>query len=176
MGNMQGSSHNLVKVCLPEDQKIMPLVIEKEEKCYVRLREYFRDGDGVLQPTSVIWETIKKKRGLNSLRKELSETRKRIFGDKFESTVEKDRKHKEKEEEENKKKKEEENVAKQKSKTIPLFLPGMMKPLDVPVDSLSNDLKKKIDPNAVTTDKNSNNVSDKLSHEKFVIKMGKQGM
>jgi hypothetical protein len=39
MGNMQGrdSSHNLVKVCLPEDTKIMPLVISKEEKCLKKL-------------------------------------------------------------------------------------------------------------------------------------------
>lgn len=85
MGNMQArsdSGHNLVRVCLPEDQKIMPLVIQREEKCANRLWEYFKDGDGVLQPTSVIWETVKNKRGLSSLRKELSETRKRIFGDK----------------------------------------------------------------------------------------------
>lgn len=85
MGNMQAgtdSAHNLLKVCLPEDQKIMPLVIQRNEKCTNKLWEYFKDGDGVLQPTSVIWETVKKKRGLSSLRKELSETRKRIFGDK----------------------------------------------------------------------------------------------
>jgi hypothetical protein len=37
MGNMQGSSHNLVIVCLPEDTKIMPLVITKEEKCLKKL-------------------------------------------------------------------------------------------------------------------------------------------
>jgi DNA-binding SARP family transcriptional activator len=41
----------------------------------------------VLQPTSVIWETVKKKRGITSLRKELSETRKRIFGDKYEDDI-----------------------------------------------------------------------------------------
>jgi DNA-binding SARP family transcriptional activator len=41
----------------------------------------------VLQPTSVIWETVKKKRGITSLRKELSETRKRIFGDKYEDEI-----------------------------------------------------------------------------------------
>jgi len=88
MGNMQGgSSHNLMKVCLPEDTKIMPLVITKEEKCTRKLWEYFKDGDGVLQPTSVIWETVKKKRGITSLRKELSETRKRIFGDKYEDDI-----------------------------------------------------------------------------------------
>lgn len=41
----------------------------------------------MLQPTSVIWETVKKKRGIASLRKELSETRKRIFGDKYEDDI-----------------------------------------------------------------------------------------
>ena len=75
----------------------------------------------MLQPTSVIWETVKKKRGLGSLRKELSETRKRIFGDKFESEVDKDKKKKQEEEKEQymKKQQEEEN-SKKKSKSIPL--------------------------------------------------------
>lgn len=170
MGNIQGgSSHNLVKVCLPEDQKIMPLVITKEEKCYNRLREYFRDGDGVLQPTSVIWETVKKKRGIASLRKELSEQRKRIFGGNYENEVDKDRKKKLEEVNERKMKKESEIEAK-KPNSIPLFLPGLMKPIDVPIDSLNEDLKKKIDSTK------GDSAADKLSHGKFVIKKGKQGL
>lgn len=152
---MQGSSHNLVKVCLPEDQKIMPLVIMKEEKCTHKLWEYFKDGDGVLQPTSVIWETVKKKRGIASLRKELSETRKRIFGDKYENDILAANKKE-------KPKKSSKAVSKPKSegKTLPLYLPGIMKPIDVPIENLSEDVMKKL------TTKGEKKVSAKISGSK----------
>jgi hypothetical protein len=39
MGNLETNDHMIVKVCLPDDTKIMPIVIKKEEKCREKLME-----------------------------------------------------------------------------------------------------------------------------------------
>jgi len=63
-------------------------------------------------------------------------------------------------------------MKKKKSNNIPLYLPGLMKPLEVPVESLSDDIKKQISAPA----KKGKTVADKISNGKFVIKVGSNGM
>lgn len=60
-------------------------------------------------------------------------------------------------------------MKKKEAKTLPLYMPGLMQPIQVPIENLSEDVKKQMSLGKGP-------VSAKISNNKYVIKVGNNGM
>lgn len=84
---LANSAHTVVKVCLPVDDRIMPIVIERKASCKENLIEFLSDGEGCMNPTAVILDKVNKNKSSRYLANEVLSLRNRIINNKNQGSL-----------------------------------------------------------------------------------------
>lgn len=75
---MGDNNHEVIKVCLPKDSRLMSVVTNKAASCRERLTTFLKDGEGCLMPSAVIMENVEHNKNIESLRSEILDLQQKI--------------------------------------------------------------------------------------------------